>query len=118
MGRSPGEFEQLLLFAILRLGPEEAYGARIRREVEGRTGRDVSVGAVYTALERLRARGLVAVREGSGTPARGGRRRKFYDLEPAGARELHESWSRMKRMAEGVSDLLRERAAAAGQEKG
>jgi DNA-binding PadR family transcriptional regulator len=114
MSKGLGEFEQLLLFAILRLGPERAYGARIRREIETRTGRDVSPGAVYTALDRLQSRGLVSSREGDATPMRGGRRKKLYDLEAAGAAALHESWSGVWRMAEGVLDELHARAAPPG----
>ena len=65
-----GEFEQLLLFALLRLD-EPAYGVTIRREIERRTGRKPSPGAVYTALERLERRGLVT--SWLGSSRRGGR---------------------------------------------
>lgn len=114
MDRSLGEFESLLLFAVLRLDPEEAYGARIAREIEERTGREVSAGAVYTGLERLRSRGLVSSREGEATPARGGRRKKYYRIEPEGAAQLHGSWTRVRNMAEGVRTELERMARAGG----
>ena len=59
MPRGLGEFEQLLLFAVLRLG-SDAYGVRIRQEIADQTGKDVASGAVYTGLDRLQARGFVA----------------------------------------------------------
>ena len=58
MGRALGEFEQLILFALVEL-EDEAYGASIGRAIEERTGREVSAGAIYTALDRLATRGLV-----------------------------------------------------------
>jgi len=100
-----GEFEQLLLFALARLG-DEAHGSTIRRELERRAGRVVSPGAVYTALDRLESRGLVVSWLGGGTPERGGRRRRFYRLEPEGARELHSAYASLQRMAEGIAERL------------
>ena len=118
MSRSLGEFELLLLFAVLRLKPDEAYGARIGREIAERTGREVSAGAVYTGLDRLQTRGLVSSREGEATPVRGGRRKKYYGLEPEGARALHESWTRVRSMAEGVrSELERASRPRPGRER-
>ena len=92
-----GEFEQLVLLALLRLGPE-AYGVSVRREIETRAGRDVSISAVYTTLERLERKGLVRSRAGEPTAERGGRRRKHFELLPAGARALklaHEAFTNM-----------------------
>lgn len=105
MGRAPGEFEQMILFALVSLG-DEAYGASIRREIERRTGRDVSAGAVYTVLGRLERDGLVASRVGGPTARRGGRRRKLYQLRPDGARELYAARERMHRMEDGLLDRL------------
>ena len=62
-----GDFEQRILFALIRLGAD-AYGVTIREEIEARTGRAVSAGALYTALDRLEKRGLVASRLGEPTP--------------------------------------------------
>lgn len=109
--RSLGEFEQLLLFAVLRLG-EDAYGARIRQEIEERVGRHVSAGAVYTGLDRLLSRGLISAFEGDPTAVRGGRRKKFYRLEPSGATSLAESFDSVRTMADGVLDRMRDLAAA------
>jgi PadR family transcriptional regulator PadR len=110
MARSLGEFEQLLLFAIMRLG-KEAYGARIRQEIEGRTGKAPSAGAIYTGLERLQARGLVSSSVGEATPVRGGRRKKYYRLEAEGAAALHKTWKNVTEMADGLIPHLSELAA-------
>ena len=105
MAKRLGEFEQLLLFAVLRLDAD-AYGARIASEITRRTGRSVSPGAVYTVLDRLESAGLVSSHLAPGPSSRGGRRKKFYRLEPAGGVALHQSWSEIQRMARGVVDEL------------
>ncbi len=105
--RSLGEFEQVMLFAVLRLG-DDAYGARIREEIEERTGRSVSAGAVYTGMDRLETRGLVSSSIGAGTPGRGGRRKKYYRIERSGAELLHYTYEAQQRMASGVSGRLQE----------
>ena len=105
MQGSIGEFEQLILFALLRLG-DNAYGVTIRREIESRTGRNVSSGAVYTTLERLEAKGYVSSVTGEPTPERGGRRKRFYQLEPAGAKALGQSYDAVRRMAQGLNPKL------------
>ena len=112
--RSLGDFEQLLLFAILRLG-DEAYGATIRQEIEQRAGRFVSAGAVYTALDRLEAKGLVSGRVGEATPARGGRRKKYYRLERLGAESLQQSYAEIQRMAAGLGGKLANLVPGAGE---
>ena len=109
MSRHLGEFEQLVLFALLRLG-DHAYGVPIREEIERRTGRDVAQGAVYTALNRLADRGFVRSRMGETTPDRGGRRRKYYRLEPAGARALDRAFTEVQDMASGLLPELKELA--------
>jgi DNA-binding PadR family transcriptional regulator len=96
-----GEFEQLLLLALVRL-KDDAYGLRIREVIEARTGRTVSPGAVYTALDRLERRDLVSSRLGDPTPQRGGKRKRYYRLEPAGAQLLRESQDALARMARGL----------------
>jgi PadR family transcriptional regulator len=100
-----GEFEQLLLLALLHLR-EDAYGARIREEIQARTGRLVSPGAVYTALDRLERRELVSSRLGDPTAQRGGKRKRYYRLQPAGATLLRESHNALRRMALGVKPRL------------
>jgi PadR family transcriptional regulator, regulatory protein PadR len=100
-----GEFEQLLLFALLRLG-DDAYGVTLRREIETRTSRVVSAGAVYTAMERLETRGFVSSTIGEPTPRRGGKRKKYYRLEQVGARALTRSYDSLHKMASGVLPKL------------
>jgi DNA-binding PadR family transcriptional regulator len=109
-----GEFEQLLLFALVRLG-DETHGVALRREIEARTNRTVSAGAVYTAMERLEARGFVSSAIGEPTPHRGGKRKKHYRLEKAGARALSHSYESLREMAKGVLPKL---AQAASDEAG
>jgi PadR family transcriptional regulator PadR len=109
MPKHLGEFEQLILLALLRLG-DDAYGVTVREEIHRRTGRDVAQGAVYTALNRLAERGFVSSRVGKTAPDRGGRRRKYYALEPAGARALHRSVSQVQDMARGLLPKLGELA--------
>jgi PadR family transcriptional regulator, regulatory protein PadR len=94
-----GEFEQLVLFAVLRL--EEASGIAIHDEIEARTGRDVSPGAIYTTLGRLEARGLVTSEVLAQEPGRVGRPRKHYTLQPAGARALRDAYAGLQSLAGG-----------------
>ena len=118
MTRGLGEFEQLLLFAVLRLG-RNAYGVAIRQEIARQTGRDVSAGAVYTGLDRLQSHGYLISWEGETAPARGGRRRKYYRLEPAGAICLNRSYHNIHQMADGVlSQLSRIAAGEPDPERG
>ena len=114
MGKSLGEFEQMILFALISLG-DEAYGAAIRREIVYRTGRNVSAGAVYTVLDRLERSGMVASRIGAPTSERGGRRRKHYAIRPDGARLLAAARKRMHRMEQGLLDQLDDLSAAEGE---
>jgi PadR family transcriptional regulator, regulatory protein PadR len=104
MINSLGEFELLLLLAIQRCG-EEAYGAALQRELE-RVRRGVSLGAVYTTLLRLEAKGLVASRVGAPIPERGGRRRKYYRVLSAGTRQLERSLSAIRQMTAGLPHPL------------
>jgi DNA-binding PadR family transcriptional regulator len=86
-----GQFEQVVLTAIVHLDTE-AYGVPIHRVVsELSSPRRVSLGAVYTTLDRLEDKGLVASRLSDPMPERGGRSRRYYRLKPAGTRALHES---------------------------
>jgi PadR family transcriptional regulator, regulatory protein PadR len=102
---SLGEFEQLIMVALLRLGPD-AYGAAVCREIEMRTGRDVSFSAAYITLERLEAKGLVRSRVGDPTPQRGGRRRKHFTLQPSGRRALAHAYRTFKKMTAGLEPIL------------
>jgi PadR family transcriptional regulator PadR len=96
-----GEFEQLLLLALLRLG-DEGYGVTVRRELERRAGRAVSLGTVYKTLLRLETKALVAATIGEPTPERGGRRKKYYALTPAGRRALERSLAALRKMSRGL----------------
>ena len=101
-----GDFEQRILFALVRLGAN-AYGATIRNEIEARTGRAVSAGALYTALNRLETRGLVASRLGDPTPERGGKRKRLYTIRPAGERALADVYESLRLMASGLASRLK-----------
>ena len=100
-----GDFEQLVLMGVLRLG-DTAYGAAIRQEIHLRSGRDVSISAVYTTLDRLEVKGLVSSWIGAPTAERGGRRRKFYALRPAGTAALQQAYRAISAMAAGLEARL------------
>jgi DNA-binding PadR family transcriptional regulator len=116
--RALGELEQLILFALVALPAEECYGVPIRELIERRTGRTLSAGAVYTALDRLTARGLVSSALGEPTAARGGRRKRMYRLETAGARELARSVRTLRDMAHGLLPQLQLRLAGSTTRSG
>lgn len=100
-----GEFEQLVLLALLRLGAD-AYGAAVALEIEEQTGRGVSVSAVHTTLDRLEEKGFIRSRLGDPTPQRGGKRKRHYDVQPAGIRALRFALRGLRRMTAGLDDLL------------
>jgi DNA-binding PadR family transcriptional regulator len=102
-----GDFEQLVLLGVLRLEAQDsAYGAAIRQEIHARSGRDVSINAVYTTLDRLESKGLLESWVGEPTPQRGGRRRKFYALRPAGVAALRQAYRAFTAMADGLHAQL------------
>src|SRR5436309_15489492 len=102
-----GDSEQLVLLRVLRLELQaSAYGAAIRQEIHARSGRDVSINAVYTTLERLESKGLLKSWVGDPTPQRGGRRRKFYALRPAGVAALRQAYRAFTAMADGLQARL------------
>jgi DNA-binding PadR family transcriptional regulator len=100
-----GDFEQLVLLGVLRLN-EDAYGAAIRQEIHARSGRDVSINAVYTTLDRLETKGLLHSWIGEPTAQRGGRRRKFYALRPAGIAAMRQAYHAIRAMADGLEERL------------
>jgi DNA-binding PadR family transcriptional regulator len=104
-----GEFEQMVLLAIVRLG-RKAYGTTIRREIEERTGRSIAIGALYTALDRLERKGYVSSALSDPTPQRGGRSRRYFRLRPSGTAALERSREALGRMWDGISPhMLRSR---------
>jgi DNA-binding PadR family transcriptional regulator len=105
-----GDFEQLVLLGVLRLELQDsAYGAAIRQEIHVRSGRDVSINAVYTTLDRLESKGFLKSWVGAPTPQRGGRRRKFYALRPAGVAALRQAYRAFTAMADGLQSRLEEK---------
>ena len=100
-----GEFEQLVLLALLRLG-NGAYGASIRREIRERTKRDVPIGSVYVTLARLERKEMVVSYVGLPSKERGGRRRKHYLMNEPGQRALGRAYRALKAMAQGMEGEL------------
>lgn len=105
MRKGLGEFEHLLLLAVMRLG-DEAYGVTMRREIEARTGRSVSLGAIYPTMDRLEERGLITSRMGPPTGERGGRSRRYFRLEPAGERAIRATRAMLASMWDGHEAYL------------
>jgi PadR family transcriptional regulator, regulatory protein PadR len=101
---SLGEFEHLVLLALLRLG-DRAYGVTVRQEIESRTKREVSIGAVYATLDRLETKGYVKSRQGDPTPQRGGRSKRFFRIITAGVTAVNRAQRALHNMTEGL-DLI------------
>ena len=102
---SLGEFEQIVLLAILRLD-DGAYGTAIRQEISACTGRDPAPGALYTALERLEEKALVTSAFGDPTPERGGRAKRYYLLRPRAVEALRESRRALVALWRGLETAL------------
>ena len=102
--RTLGEFEQIVLLAVLRLG-ELAYGVTILDEIAARTGRNPAPGALYTTLHRMEDKGLVTFRDGSPTPERGGRAKRFVTVTREGRNALASAQSAYQSLLQGL-DLL------------
>jgi PadR family transcriptional regulator, regulatory protein PadR len=96
-----GDFEQIVLLALLRLG-ENAYGVPVRREIEERTGRSLTVGALYRTLDRLEEKGYGSSRIGDPIPERGGRAKRFFRVDALGIRALSRTRRELSAMWEGV----------------
>jgi DNA-binding PadR family transcriptional regulator len=97
-----GEFEQVVLLAILRLG-EEAYGVTIRREIAACTEREPAPGALYTTLDRLEEKGLVASTYGDPTPERGGRSKRYFTVTAQGVRAVARAQRAYRRLLKGLT---------------
>lgn len=100
-GKFLAEFELYVVLAIARLG-DEAYGAAVRQEIESRTGRPVSIGALYTTIARLEEKRFLLSRLGESEPGQRGRPRKYCQLTPEGEEVLRHSLEMLGRMAEGL----------------
>jgi DNA-binding PadR family transcriptional regulator len=96
-----GEFEQMVLLAILRL-ENQAYGVAIRGEIEKCTGQSVTPGALYTTLDRLSEKGWVTSRVGDPTPVRGGRAKRFYTVTAPGISALQASYRALQNLTAGL----------------
>lgn len=96
-----GEFEHIVILALLRL-EDRAYGVTVRQEIERRTRREVSIGAVYATLERLEAKGYVKSHRSDPTPERGGRSKRFFRVTGKGAAALSRTHRALRNMTEGL----------------
>ena len=100
-----GSLEHVVLLAVVHL-KDEAYGMTVRREIEDRTGRSLSIGAVYATLERLEGKGLVSSYTGEPTPERGGRAKRHFRVEAEGLRALRASQEAIRKMSAGLKPRL------------
>jgi DNA-binding PadR family transcriptional regulator len=99
-----GNFELMVMLVLLRLG-ESAYGVPICEELEKRTGRDVAIGSVYAALERLEAKGFVGSELGEPTPERGGRAKRYFHVTARGLKEVRETQRSLVKLWQGLPEL-------------
>ena len=97
-----GEFEHIVLLALIQL-KDNAYGMTIRMEIDERIGRNVSIGAVYTTLERLEKKGFITSKMGEATPQRGGKAKKYFSITGAGKTKLQESRKNLETMWLGLT---------------
>jgi PadR family transcriptional regulator PadR len=102
---SLGEFEHIIVLALLRL-EDRAYGVTVRQEIESRTHREVSIGAVYATLERLETKGYVRSHRGEPTPERGGRAKRFFRVTAKGLTAVNRTQRAIENMSQGL-DLIR-----------
>src|SRR5580658_175255 len=97
-----GEFEHIIVLALLRLA-DQAYGVTVRQEIELRTKREVSIGAVYATLDRMETKGYVKSRLGDPTPERGGRSKRFFRVTAKGVAAVNRTQKALQSMTEGLS---------------
>src|SRR5260370_25887891 len=99
-----GEFEHIVILALLRLA-DRAYGVTVRQEIEARTRREVSIGAIYATLDRLEAKGYVKSVLGEPTPERGGRSKRFFKVTAKGMLAVNRTHPPIQNMVQGL-DLI------------
>jgi DNA-binding PadR family transcriptional regulator len=97
-----GEFEHIVLLALLQLG-DQAYGVTIRKEIESRAKREVSIGAIYATLDRLQKKGYVQSRLGDPTPERGGRSKRFFRVTAQGVSAVNRTHRALRCLTEGLT---------------
>lgn len=100
-----GEFEQVVLLTLLRLG-NGAWGAAIRRDIQERTPRELPVSVVYVTLQRLEKKGMVRSYIGNPTAERGGRRRRHYLIDTPGEQALGRSFRAFRTLSAGLEQQL------------
>jgi PadR family transcriptional regulator, regulatory protein PadR len=103
-GHHLSDFELIAMLVLLRLG-EDAYGVPIAREIEEQTKREVKLGSVYAALERLEEKGFVASELGQPTQERGGRAKRYFRITQQGMREVRETRRTLIRLWQGIPEL-------------
>ena len=103
-GHNLGEFEHLVLLALMRLG-EDAYGVTVRKAIEERTNREVSIGAIYATLDRMEAKGLVRSRIGEPTAARGGRAKRHFRITSRGLTAVNRTHEALHNMSDGLDTV-------------
>ena len=104
-----GEFELMILLAVIRLG-DDAYGVPISKELFEITGRDVALGSVYAALDRLEQKEFVSSTLGDPTPARGGRAKRYFRVTSSGIREAKMTKKALIRLWRGIPQMEGEHA--------
>jgi PadR family transcriptional regulator PadR len=104
-----GEFELMILLSLIRIG-DDAYGVPISKELRNSTGREVALGSVYAALDRLEHKGFVSSTLGDPTPARGGRAKRFFRVTAKGMREVKATRTALINLWRGIPQLEGERA--------
>ncbi|MBA2303651.1 MAG: helix-turn-helix transcriptional regulator [Acidobacteria bacterium] len=100
-----GEFEQVVLLSLLRLG-NGTWGAAMRRDIQERIGRELPVSVVYVTLQRMEKKGMVKSYVGEPTAERGGRRRRHYLIDTRGEQALGRSYRTLRKMCEGLEQRL------------
>jgi PadR family transcriptional regulator, regulatory protein PadR len=99
-----GSFELMVMLVLIRLG-DNAYGVPISEELEKRTGRDVAIGSVYAALERLEDKGFVRSELGEPTAERGGRAKRYFHVTARGLKEVRETQRSLATLWQGLPEL-------------
>jgi len=102
-----GEFEQMVLLAILQQG-EEAFGLEVRREIEASAGREVSRGAFYTTVDRLERKGFVRWQEAPPGGRRGGAPQRLFEVTDEGIAALKVSREALETLSRDLDDLWEE----------